>query len=127
MGSARYGAAVLLDVRPQSLSVVRPLLVSAAYMDAASVRPWCVPHRPHKRMTETEDRLERIEKMLTARAQANPLEAIGKLLESELVQGVQEKAEQFETDVRTALKAIFAAQQRLESKVNILSGQLLSK
>lgn len=78
-------------------------------------------------MTETEDRLERIEKMLTARAQANPLEAIGKLLESELVQGVQEKAEQFETDVRTALKAIFAAQQRLESKVNILSGQLLSK
>ena len=72
-------------------------------------------------MSEIEERLARIEALLASRpAAVNPLEAIGKLMESELVQGVQEKAEIFESDMRLALKAIWASLSRVETQLNRL-------
>jgi hypothetical protein len=75
-------------------------------------------------------RLDRLEKLLQAmvqRPQANPLEAIGKLMESELVTGLQEKASAYEEFTKTALKDIYKQGDRIESKLNLLSGQLLNR
>jgi hypothetical protein len=84
-------------------------------------------------MTEIEARLERIEGLLAALnsqivalgQRGNPLEAIGKLMESELVTSIQEKAEAYESFTKQALKDIYKAVDRVESKVNLLSGHLI--
>jgi hypothetical protein len=75
---------------------------------------------------EYEAQLDRIEAALAKMAQrpaVNPLDAIGKLMESELVQGVQDKAAAFEEYVRQALKDIYKAVDRCEQKINLHASQ----
>ncbi len=74
---------------------------------------------------DTAERFDRLEVLLKGRPQANPLEAIGKLMESELVQGVQEKAEAFESYVKAALADTYKKLDRVEQKINLLSGKSL--
>jgi hypothetical protein len=79
-------------------------------------------------MSEIEDRLEKIEGVLTIlanRPQSNPLEAIGKIMESELVTSIQEKAESYESFTKQALIDLWKKLDAVESKINILSGHLL--
>lgn len=77
--------------------------------------------------TEIVERLANIEAYIAKianRPVVNPMETIGKLLESEVVQGAQDKAQAFEEFVHAALKDIYNKVDRIEQKCNLIASQV---
>ena len=54
-------------------------------------------------------------------------EMLGKILESPIVGALQERAEEFESGVKSALHILNKKIDRIEQKLNLLSGELLNR